>query len=196
MLRIEFGHLMLLAALLSPGVVSGVIVSWKIRSPLALFFTIGSSLTSSFTSNLLGLLLWPLISPFVAHLFPHSLIDIRSDTFRLFLASTGLISGAVLSGMLLLVDHDMKRSGKRFNFSSVIVAGVASSTTSSIISLLSLLAISFIMTFILRFLVMLFGDFGAAAIGIIVYGILGLSSIVLCGFISAISGIKIANFLK
>jgi hypothetical protein len=198
MLRIEFGHLILLAVLLLPGVVSGTLVSWKIRSPLALFFTIGSSLASSFTVSLLGLLLWQLISPFVAHLSSHSLVDIRSESLPWFLAPTGLITGATLSGMLLLVNHELKRSGKKFNFSSAIVAGISSSVVGSIISLLSLIAISLTTTFLLRFLGMFFkyADMGLAAIGIIIYGVLALLSILLCGLISAIFGIKLARFLK
>lgn len=198
MLRIEFGHLILLAVLLLPGIVSGIIVSLKIRSPLALFFTIGSSLASSFSFSLLGLLLWQLTSPFVSPRFANSLISIRSDHLQWFSASAGIISGAILAGMLLLVNYELNRSGKEFNFSSVLVAGIASSVGGSIISLLLLMTTSWMTTFLLRFLGMFFkyADMGLAAIGFIVYGILGLLSIFACGLISAIFGIKIANFSR
>lgn len=198
MLRIELGHFILLAVLLLPGIVSGMIVSLKIRSPLALFLTIGSSLASSFSFSLLGLLLWQITSLFVAPLFANSLVSITREYLQWFSVSAGLISGATLAGMLLLVDYELKRSGKKLNFSSVLVASIYSSVVGSIMSLLSLITISLMTTFLLRFLGMFFkyADMGLAALGIIVYGILALLSIFLCGLLSAIFGMKLANFSR
>jgi hypothetical protein len=198
MLQIKFGHFISLAVLLLPGIVSGVIVSWKTRSPLALFFTIGSSLVGSFSVSMLGRLLWQLIGSFITNTTSNnSLFEIRSDTFPLLIAPTGLITGAALSGMLLLVDYELKRKGKKLDFFSVVVASISGSITGSMIALLSLIPLSWANIFLLKFLSIFLpspgGDFALAIIGLNTYYILLLLSSLVCGLISAVFGMKLAS---
>jgi hypothetical protein len=202
MLKLEFIHLILLAILLMPGIVAGWIVSWKIRSPLALFFTIGSSLASPFSVSLLGMLIWKIFSPFIlpTQSGVHPLFDeVAISLPYLFMIPTGLVAGAILAGMLLVAKHELKSNGGIINFSYVATAGISSSIFGSILSLILMLVTSSVSKILLSLFIKLFHpniELGLVGVYLLFYGFIGLFALVgtmVCGFMSALGGLKLAK---
>lgn len=199
-MRFEFGHLILLAMLLLPGIVSGSIVSWRIRSPLALFFTIGSSLASSFLVCLLGTVICTIVAPFFPFLsktygwFPLGIL------VYIFLLPTGLISGATLSGMLLLVKDRLKRANKTLDLASIVISGIGNTLVSTGLSLLLMYGSAAICQALITLIAGKQDHLGVASIYLIIYyglgGILALFGTLACGLSSAVFGIKLANILR
>jgi hypothetical protein len=204
MLKLEFIHFLMLAILLTPGIVAGWIVSWKIRSPLALFSTIGASLASSFSVSLLGMLMWKIFSPFILYKQSgsHPLFDeVAISLPYLFMIPIGLISGAILAGMLLVAKHELKSNGGIINFAYVATAGISSSIIGSILSLGLILLTSSVSKILLGIFVKLFHpnmELGMVGVYLLFYGFIGLVALIctiVCGFMSAIGGLKIAKSL-
>jgi hypothetical protein len=202
MLKLEFIHFVLLAILLTPGIVAGWIVSRQIRSPLALFLTIGSSLVSSFSVSLLGTIVWVILSPFLLpkHSGSHHLFDeVAISSPYWFTIPTGLVAGAILSGMLLVAKHKLKSYGDKIDFAYAATAGISSSIIASILSLLLMLGTSVVSKILLSLFVKLFHpnmELGIVGVYLIFYGFIGLLALVgtlVCGLMSAIGGLKLAK---
>jgi hypothetical protein len=144
MLQLQLLHLFYLIILLAPGVISGTIVTWKTRSPWALFSTIGFSLAGSFILVMSTIICGKLVAPFLSTLIGYwvSLIDFsqtpvpRYDwlgSLPFYLLSTlrysivapiGTVAGATLAGMLMLVRYQLIREGGKFDRSYAWVAGI------------------------------------------------------------------------
>jgi hypothetical protein len=223
MLQLQLIHIAGLIVLLAPGVVAGTIVTWKIRSPWALFVTIGFSLVGSFVIAISTMLFGKLLSPILVNLIGPwaALIDfiqapvtsefgwygaLPSYIFaymRLSLVSPiGTVAGATLSGMLMVVRYKLLREGGKFEPSYAWVAGFGSAVVGGILGVFSILMLCWLGWQGILFIHVMFGNNLSGAdsqfVGVsaqLTAGFLVLLNGLVCGFISAVCGIKTAKIL-
>jgi hypothetical protein len=223
MLQLQLIHIAGLIVLLAPGVVAGTIVTWKIRSPWALFVTIGFSLVGSFVIAISTMLFGKLLSPILVNLIGPwaALIDfiqapvtsefgwygaLPSYIFaymRLSLVSPiGTVAGATLSGMLMVVRYKLLREGGKFEPSYAWVAGFGSAVVGGILGVFSILMLCWLGWQGILFIHVMFGNDLSGAdsqfVGVsaqLTAGFLVLLNGLVCGFISAVCGIKTAKIL-
>lgn len=217
MLQLQLIHLFYLGVILAPGIISGAIVTWKTRSPWALFVTIGFSMLGSFVVAFSTMLVGKLISPFLVSWLGiwTSLIDfsqtpvsrhdwLGSLPFYLLsylryslVAPIGTVAGATLAGMLAIVRYQLLREGGKFEKSYAWTAGFGSAVVGGGLGVFSILLLSWIGWQGLVLTNGLFrstgGDFTTFAQ--ITWGSLILLNGLVCGFISAVCGMKLAKFL-
>jgi hypothetical protein len=223
MLQLQLIHLACLVVLLTPGVVAGAIVTWKIRSPWALFVTIGFSLVGSFIIAMSTVMFGKLLSPLLVNWIGPwaTLIDFvevpASSEFgwygslpayifsylRLSLVSPiGTVAGAALSGMLMVVRYKLLREGAKFDPSHAWVAGFGSAIVGGILGVVSILLLCWLGW---QGILIINGMFGnnlsnthGEYIGMsaqIAGGLLVLLNGLICGLISAVCGVKLAKVL-
>jgi hypothetical protein len=223
MLQLQLIHLAGLIVLLAPGVVAGTIVTWKTRSPWALFVTIGFSLVGSFAIAISTMLFGKLLSPVLVNIIGPwaTLIDFiqvpAASEFswygalpayifaymRLSLVSPiGTVAGATLSGMLMVVRYKLLREGGKFEPSYAWVAGFGSAVVGGILGVFSILMLCWFGWQGILFIHVMFGNSLSSAdsqfVGIsaqVAAGSLVLLNGLVCGFISAVCGIKTAKVL-
>ncbi len=223
MLQLQLIHLAGLIVLLAPGVVSGTIVTWKTRSPWALFVTIGFSLVGSFAIAISTMLFGKLLSPVLVNIIGPwaTLIDFIQVPavsefswygalpayifayMRLSLVSPiGTVAGATLSGMLMVVRYKLLREGGKFEPSYAWVAGFGSAVVGGILGVFSILMLCWLGWQGIIFIHLMFGSSlsGANAefMGMsaqLTAGFLVLLNGLVCGLISAVFGIKTAKVL-
>jgi hypothetical protein len=206
MLHLQFLHLLYLILLLAPGIISGTIVTWKTRSIWALFITIGFSLVGS------------IAAPFLVHwlgdwtkLIDFSQAPVKSDygwlgSLPFYLLSSlrysivapiGIVAGAIVSGMLMLVRDKLIRQGGKFDPAYAWIAGFGSAIVGGILGVCSILLLSWLgwqalvlAQDLLRAPSGFFTNFAQIAWGVSI-----LVNGFICGLISAICGIKLAKLL-
>jgi hypothetical protein len=164
MLQLHIINLAYLVFLLAPGVVAGSIVTWHTRSALAIFKTIFASLAVSFLMGIATIISGKLLSPFLAGIVGSwvMLIDfapLPTSEFSWFgdlqnylmqcyrysiIAPIGTIAGAALSGMLLVVSDKLNRTPQKFDASLGIIATVAATLLGGLMSLVSILSLSWL----------------------------------------------------
>jgi hypothetical protein len=220
MLQLHFINLIYLVMLLAPGVIAGVIVTWNIRSSWAMLQTIFASLATSFGMGLVTVILGKLISPLLVDILGKwvLLIDFSQSPnpgghwlgslpyyilsyYRYsIIAPIGTVAGAALAGMLLVVGDRLRRSAVNLDSSLVLVANVASLLLGGLMSLVSILSLSWLGWQLIFLFAHIFGNqFFSTAFGqYAYYGVWGLMVLVnslLCGLTSAFFGMKVARIL-
>ena len=218
MLHLQFIHLLYLILLLSPGIVSGTIVTWKARSIWALFITIGFSLVGSIAIAMSTILFGKLVAPFLiswlgdwTKLIDFSQAPVKSDygwlgSLPFYLLSSlrysivtpiGTVAGATVAGMLMLVRDRLIRSGGKFDPAYAWIAGFGSAIVGGILGVCSILLLSWLgwqalllAQDLLRSTNGYFTNFAQIAWGIAI-----LVNGLVCGLISSICGIKLAKLL-
>jgi hypothetical protein len=218
MLQLQLIHLLYLIVLLAPGVIAGAIVTWKARSAWALFITIGFSLVGSAAIALSTVIFGKLAAPFLVPLLGSwtALIDftqtpvtseygwLGSLPFYLLsslrysiVAPIGTVAGATLAGMLMLVRYQLIKEGGKFDPAYGWVAGVGSAIVGGVLGVASILLFSWLgwqglvlANDLLRSTGGYFTTFAQ-----ITWGISILVNGLVCGFISAICGMKLAKLL-
>ena len=184
---------------MSPGIVVGAIVTFKIRYRWALFGTIFSSIIGAIIVPASVMLIWKLLLTQISLVGAGMGIAGFMIISELVSVPIGLMTGAILSGMLLVVQHRLSIRSINFSSANWIVATIISTLTGSFICLAFALVSPLLMYF--------FSLFGSA-INIlpiqhsykdIIVTICTLITVVcgsgIAGLISAINGIKIAKFL-
>jgi hypothetical protein len=220
MLQLHFINLIYLVMLLAPGVIAGLIVTWHIRSSWAMFQTIFASLATSFGMGLVTVILGKLISPLLVDILGKwvLLIDFSQSPnpgghwlgslpyyilsyYRYsIIAPIGTVAGAALAGMLLVAGDRLRRSSVNLDSSLVLVANVASLLLGGLMSLVSILSLSWLGWQLIFLFAHIFGNqFFSTAFGkYAYYGVWGLMLLVnslLCGLTSAFFGMKAARIL-
>jgi hypothetical protein len=220
MLQLHIINLVYLVILLAPGIVAGSIVIWHTRSTLAIFKTIFASLAVSFlmgvTTLISGKLLSPLLSgmlgswimlidfaPLPTSEFAWTLlsVDYVMQCYRYsIIAPIGSVAGAALSGMLLVVSHQLNRTSQKFDSSLGIIATVATTLLGGLMSLVSILSLSWLGGQGIHLATNVFGaSFWANSWNIYAmygaWGILVLINSLFCGLTCAFFGMKVAKIL-
>lgn len=223
MLQLQLIHLAGLIVLLAPGVVAGTIVTWKTRSPWGLFVTIGFSLVGSFVIALSTMMFGKLLAPILVNIIGPwaTLIDFIQapvaspyswygalpayifSFMRLSLVSPiGTVAGATLSGMLMVVRYKLLREGGKFEPSYAWVAGFGSAVVGGLLGVFSILMLCWFGWQGILLIHVMFGNnlsgTDAQFLGMsaqIGAGLVVLVNGLVCGFISAVAGIKFAKFL-
>jgi hypothetical protein len=216
MLHLQVIHLFYLIILLSPGVISGAIVTWKTRSPWALFITIGFSLLGSFIVAASTVIFGKLVAPFLVTWLGDwtSLIDFTQTPSRhdwlgslpyyllsyyrySLVAPIGTVAGATLAGMLAIVRYQLLREGGKFQSSYAWTAGFGSTVVGGVLGLCSILFLSWLGWQGILLISIMFSSGGQypALFAQVTAGILIILNGLICGFISAVCGIKLAKFL-
>ena len=217
MLQVQLIHLFYLIILLAPGVISGAIVTWKTRSPWALFITIGFSLAGSFIIAASTVIVGKLAAPFLVTWLGEwtSLIDFTQTPVARYdwlgslpyyllsyyryslVAQIGTVAGATLAGMLAIVRYQLLREGGKFEPYYAWTAGLGATIVGGVLGTCSILLLSWLGW---QGVLLINGTLGAGS-GYyttflqITWGILILLNGLFCGFISAVSGIKLAKLL-
>ncbi len=219
MLQFHLINLVYLIVLLAPGIVAGSVVSWNTRSSWAIFTTTCASLFASFAIAIATILLGKLLSPLLVGWLGDwwvSLIDFSQapdDEFLGFLpfyiisyyrysiiAPIGTVAGAALAGMLLVVQHELQRSNTKLDSSLTWVACLSSTVMAALMSLASILTLSWLGWKGLELAIDNFGgDFLATEWGFYatyaLWGMLILVNSLICGLTSAFFGMKAARIL-
>jgi hypothetical protein len=218
MLQLHSIHLIYLILLLTPGVVGGAIVTWKTRSPWALFVTIGSSLAGSFLITIASIVLGKVFAPFLVNILGSwtSFIDFSQTPssynspgnwfgslpfyllsyFRyLIMAPIGTVAGAALASMLLIVRHQLISEGGRFNQSYTVTAGIGSTIVGGVLSLLSILVFAGMGGLGLSIINGIATFSWIYQVAYIIGGALILLNGLVCGLTSAVCGVKLAKIL-
>jgi hypothetical protein len=220
MLQLHFTNLIYLVVLLAPGIVAGIIVTWYTRSTLAIFKTILASLGVSFLMGAATVLLGKLIAPLLAGIlgawvlfidfsplptsefaWSGSLQNYLMQCYRyLIIAPIGTVAGAALSGMLLVVSYKLNRTSTKFDLSLGIVATIATTLLGGLMSLISILSVSWLSGVGMHLATSIFGIHFWASVGGLytLYGfwfLLVLINSLFCGLSSAFFGMKVARIL-
>jgi hypothetical protein len=220
MLQFHLINLVYLIILLAPGVVAGTIVTWSTRSTWAIFTTICASLFSSFAIAIATILFGKLLSPLLAGWLGDwwvSLIDFSQapdpNGFLGFvpyyiisyyrysiIAPIGTVAGAALAGMLLVVKYELQRSNTKLDRSLTWVACLSSTVMGGLMSLASILTLSWLGWKGLELAINSFGgEFLSTEWGFYatyaVWGMLILVNSLICGLTSAFFGMKVARIL-
>jgi hypothetical protein len=217
MLQFHAINLIYLLMLLLPGVVAGAIVTWHSRSPWALFKTIAASFLALFCITIATIIAGKLLAPlWTDHRFrlvldfsgkPDDFGESWSSDVSYYLltgyrysiiAPIGTVTGAALSGMLLMVKHQTTRQGGTFDRSMVLFAGFGSTILGAFLSLFSLCSLTWIAVQGLSLALSIFGhglfqtEWGIYSI-YITWGILVSLNGLICGLLSAVFGMKVAR---
>ncbi len=217
MLQVQLVHLFYLIVLLSPGIISGTIVTWKTRSPWGLFLTIGCSLAGSFLIAASTVIVGKLAAPFLATWLGEwtNLIDftqtpvsrhdwLGSLPFYLLsyyryslVAPIGTVAGAILAGMLAIVRYELVREGGKFEPYYAWTAGFGATIIGGLLGVCSILILSWLGW---QGILLINGTVGSGSEHYstfikITWGVLILLNGLFCGFVSAIFGVKLAKFL-
>jgi hypothetical protein len=218
MLQIQFVHLLYLIILLAPGVTAGAIVTWKTRSVWALFVTIGFSLVGSIViaiaTVIFGKLATPILSSWIGSWtalidFSQTPGNYQSSWFGSLpfyilsylrysiVAPIGTVLGAALAGMLMIVRHELIREGGRFDPSYAWIAASGSAIVGGVMSVFSILILSWIGSQGLTIIQGFTGSVGANhAIFIqILWSVLIAINGLFCGLISSIFGMKLSKLI-
>jgi hypothetical protein len=218
MLQLHLINLVYLIILLAPGIVAGCIVTWHTRSALAIFKTIFASLAISFlvgvATLISGKVLAPLLSgmlgnwimlidfaPMPTSEFAWSLfsLDYLMQCYRYtIIAPIGTVAGAALYGMLLVVSHKLNSTPEKFDSSLGIIATVATTLLGGLMSLGSILSLSWLGWQGIHLATNIFSpNLWTSTWSIYtlygVWGILILANALLCGLTCAFFGMKVAR---
>jgi hypothetical protein len=218
MLQIQFIHLLYLTVLLGPGVIAGAIVTWKTRSAWSLFVTIGFSLLASvvlaIVTVIFGKLATPLLSTWIGSFtalidFSQTSTNYQSSWFGSLpfyllsylrysiVAPIGTVLGATLAGMLMIVRHELIGTGGRFDPTYAWIASLGSMITGGVMSVFSILLLSWIGSQGLNIIQGITGSLGESnAIFVQVFwGILITINGAICGVTSSVFGMKLSKLL-
>lgn len=217
MLQLQIIHLIYLSIILTPGIVAGAIVTWTTHSPWSIFVTLGGSLANSFVVGICTVIVGKLIAPFLTNWIGYwsQLVDFSqvpvSDygwfgalSFYLIsylrysiIVPIGCVAGATLTGMLILVRHQLLREGGRFQPAYAWTAGFGSAVVSGILGVCSILLLSWLGWEALSLANGLFRSTNGyfTTFAQITWGIAILGNGLVCGLISAVCGMKLAKLL-
>jgi hypothetical protein len=220
MLQLHLTNLIYLVVLLAPGIVAGSIVTWHTRSSLAVFKTILASLGVSFLMAVATVVLGKLLAPLLAGILGYwvllidfaplptnefawlgSLQDYLLQCYRyLIIAPIGTVAGAALCGMLLVVSYKLNRTSTKFDLSLGIVATIATTLLGGLMSLISILSVSWLSYVGVQLATNILGiNFWVNVWGLYTfYGawfLLVLINSLFCGLTSAFFGMKVARIL-
>jgi hypothetical protein len=218
MLQLHLINLVYLIILLVPGVVAGSIVTWHTRSALAIFKTIFASLAVSFLMGVATLISGKLLAPFLSGIVGSwvMLIDfapmpisefswfgsLQNSLMQFYrysiIAPIGTVAGAALSGMLLVVSHKLDRTPEKFDSSLGIIATVATTLMGGLMSLGSILSLSWLGWQVIHLATNIFSpNLWASTWSIYtlygIWGIMILANALLCGLTCAFFGMKVAR---
>jgi hypothetical protein len=142
--------------LLTPGIISGAIVTFKIRYRWTLFVTILSSAIGALLMPISTTLIGKLLATFIPGLW---IFDLSSKEMNrmgmgsIFFAiahysipvPVGIVAGATLSGMMLIVQHQLSKSNVKFSPVYWILATIGSAVIGGLICLAFVLISPFLM---------------------------------------------------
>jgi hypothetical protein len=191
-------HLIYLCLLLSPGIIAGAVVTWKVRSPWSLFITIGSSLAGSLVIMLTTMLFWQ-VAIKVLQVGKDYQAILYTPTPYLMVVPVGTVAGAALAGMLLLANYELKQAGRKFETFYAVVATLGTAVLGGFLSMLSTVLVAFIIGISWVFLTKIFPSVEIGlntpftVVSIFVLGLLLLNGVVF-GMASALGGMKLAKF--
>jgi hypothetical protein len=217
MLELHILNLISLMILLAPGIFAGTIVTWHTRSTFAIFKTILASLAVSFLMGVATIISGKLLSPILSGVLGNwtELIDFAhvptgeiAPAFFPFdyilhyyrysiIAPIGVVAGAALSGMLLVVSHKLRQE---FDSSLGVAATVSATLLGGLMSMVSILSLTWVGVEGFHFAIRIFGDDFLtkswhlyAFVGI--WWILVLVNSLFCGLTCAFFGMKVARLL-